>query len=308
MTEARAFFVFFYGIQHKRGMGVSDSLYYLLQKVSISFSRHRGLRILSELIRKRFVGAGGSLVTSRFDRDLKFRCELDEHIGSYIFWRGAYSRDILKVLEPILSEEMTFVDVGANQGEFTLFAAKRLRKGRVIAFEPTSYMYEKLVNNIALNGFKNIELVNQALSDKPGQLPIYMPKGKFSDGTSHFGLSSLYKSPAGSDCMEIINVTTLDEYVKRTQLSHIDVMKIDIEGSELFMLRGAARTLKAFKPVLIVEIGRGPCLAAGYDCREILEYIASYGYRIEFIMPGGKTRPLESRALAENQNMICYPV
>jgi len=266
------------------------------------------LRILSELIRRSFVRSRGSLVTSRFDRDLKFRCELDEHIGSYIFWRGAYSRDILKVLAPILTEEMTFIDVGANQGEFTLFAAKRLRKGHIIAFEPTSHMFEKLSHNVVLNGFRNIELVNQALSDKPGKLPIYMPRGRFRDGSYQYGLSSLYRTSTVADYVEMINVTTLDEYVKRTQLTRINVIKIDIEGSELFMLRGAAQTLKTFKPILVVEVGRKTCLAAGYDCKEILEFIASFGYRIEYIMPGGKTQPLESRTLADNQNMICYPI
>lgn len=280
---------------------------YHLQKVSILFSRYRGLRILSELIRRAFVHTNNSLITNRFDGDLKFQCDLNEHIGSQIFWRGSYSSDSLRILNQLLSREKTFIDVGANQGEFTLFAAKRLQKGRVIAFEPTSYMYERLAQNVALNGFRNVDLVKKALSDKPGQLPIYAPMGKFHDATVNAGLPSLYKTGASSDYLETIDVTTLDAYVRLARPARIDVIKVDIEGAELSMLHGAAETIGSFRPILIIEVSRVTCRAAGYDSGEILKYIESQGYRMERILSGGRTQPIGSAILTDYQNVVCYP-
>jgi FkbM family methyltransferase len=211
-------------------------------------------------------------------------------------------------LNQLLSQEKTFIDVGANQGEFTLFAAKRLRKGRVIAFEPTSSMYERLTKNVTLNGFRNVDLVKKALSDKPGQLPIYTSKGKFHDDTVNAGLPSLYRTGTNSDYLETIDVTTLDVYVRLARPERIDVIKIDIEGAELSMLQGAAETIASFRPILIIEVSRETCCAAGYDSGEILKYVESQGYRIERILPGGGTQPVGSATLADYQNVVCYPI
>jgi len=276
-----------------------------LQNISIFFSRHRGLRILSEWFRRIFVHTRCTVISDQFDGDLKFICELNEHIGSQIFWRGTYSRQVLRALEPFLGEDKMFVDVGANQGEFTLYAAKRLTKGSVIAFEPVSSMYERLARNVVLNGFQNVDLVKKALSDKSGSLPIYTPAGRFRDNSFNSGLPSLFKAGPSSDYLETIDVTTLDAYLEQISPIRVDAMKIDIEGSELPMLRGAVKSLLKFRPVLVIEISRESCRVAGYDSDEILSFITSLGYRIERILWDGGTRPVENQHTEGYENVIC---
>jgi hypothetical protein len=80
--------------------------------------RWRGLRVIAHILRRRLLRDEWIWIDD-FDGDMKFYCHLKSHIGSFIYWRGYYSAHQLKVLDRILREDMIFVDIGANQGEFT---------------------------------------------------------------------------------------------------------------------------------------------------------------------------------------------
>ena len=146
--------------------------------------RVKGLRVVAPALRRR-LARPESVWIDDFDGDLAFRCRLDEHIGSQMYWRGAYSWGQLRVLDRLLRPDMVFVDVGANQGEFTLFAAKRLVRGRVLAFEPMTEMRERLVENLAANPFDNVLVSDQGLWSEPGRRRIFRRDAPFEDGSFH---------------------------------------------------------------------------------------------------------------------------
>lgn len=268
--------------------------------------RWKGPRAVAHAMRRRLV-LERVVEIADFDGDLKFTCHLDEHIGSFMYWRGAFSTDQLQVLKRILLDGMTFIDVGANQGEFSLFAAKRLPAGRVIAFEPDPEMFRRLQGNIAANGFENVTAAEMGLWCDEAVLPLHKPTDMYVDGTCNAGLGSLFGSEAeGRSEACAVSLTTLDAFVARSGLTRVDVIKLDVEGAELPALRGGRSSLERHRPWLIVEVDLGCMEAAGTDHDDLFDFLAPW-YRFETIMRGGRTVPLDRGRIQRHQDVLCVP-
>ena len=278
----------------------------LLRKITKIAYNYRGFARIAESVRKFYSQTHKVLLVDDFDNNLSFYCELDEHMGSQIFWRGFYSEEQLRVLNHWLEPDMIFVDVGANQGEFTVFAAKRLTQGQVIAFEPVSVLFQKLKRNINANNLTNVQLIQKGLDNKNHQLSIYTIEGNFEDGTRHEGLPTLYPTPTRSKICEVIELTYLDDFVDSQNLSRIDVIKIDVEGAELAVLQGARETLRRFKPVILMEVNEETSQAAGYSSRALLDYLSEMDYKFEEILYDGSTQPILPEQLSNFHNIVCW--
>ena len=268
---------------------------------------YRGFARLAEAIRKLHSRSPRVLLINDFDTTLSFYCELDEHMGSQIFWRGSYSGSQLILLDRLLAPHMVFVDVGANHGELTVFAAKRLTEGKVIAFEPVSVLFQKLERNININNFTNVQLIQKGLSDKSFKSTIYTREGSFEDGTKHEGLPTLYPTITRSQIGEVIEITYLDQFVESENVTRIDVIKLDVEGAELAVLKGATKTIRRFNPTILMEVNEETSQAAGYPARALLDYLSEMGYRFEEILYDGSTQPIVSEQLSNFQNIVCWP-
>lgn len=282
-----------------------DSLDVLRRLVS-PLASVRGLRRVNEHLRRRYSNAEETRLISDFDGDIRFACRLDSHISSTIYWAGCYSASQLRLLDRILRADMTFVDAGANEGEQTLFAAKRLRAGKVIAFEPNPQIFAMLEKNLALNGFGNTKLEQLGLGDQAGEVSLFASDSRSADGSFNLGLSTLHAREGVSTSVASIRVDTLDNYCAREGLKRLDVLKIDVEGSELAALRGAVRTLEALKPRLIIEVNETTSRAGGYEAREILEFISAQGYAVHNILADGSTRKLTDLRYA-SRDVYCVP-
>ena len=279
-----------------------------LRKITKIFYRFRGFARVAEFVRRAFASYGRPVLVRDFDGDISIYCGLNEHMGSQIFWRGYYSVGQLKLLGRLLKNDSVFVDIGANQGEFTLFAAKRCRGGRVLAFEPVPEAVVKLRRNIELNDFKNIKVYPLGLSDKENTCCVYSSAGAFFDGTVHEGLFTTHPTEQRKSPVCDIRVVPLDSVEDLREIPKIDVMKIDVEGSELEVLKGASDTIKKFRPVIIVEAAEDNCRSAGYTAADIPGYLKSFSYSFELINDDGTTRPLKDAwAPGSLENIICQP-
>lgn len=267
--------------------------------------QHKGLRVFSHWVRRRMY-VDRCVRIDDFDGDLVFHCRLDEHMGSYIYWRGSYSRDGLRLFAELLHDGMVFVDVGANQGEFTLFAAKRLHHGRVLAFEPNREIHRRLMRNLEANGFRNVTVRRLGLWSEPTRRPLYDQQARFADGSVHEGLATVFPNPSRSSRVDEIECTTLDAVVAEEGIERVDVIKIDVEGAELGVLQGARKTLERDRPTLLIEADRERAEAAGTGL-DALRVFLEERYRIEVIQPGGRTRPLGDRPLGDHQDLLCLP-
>ena len=176
---------------------------------------------------------------------IKYVLDLNDHVMRQIFLKGVYERNTLRHLKKLARPDMTFVDVGANIGAYTLNMSKFLTNGRVISFEPNPRAVKYLKRNIELNNFKNVQLVEAGLSDKEEEAILY---------TASLTTASINKGKDSPE-QEQIKLTTLDLFCRKNGVNNIDLIKIDVEGHEVKCLEGAAEIIdKSKQMVLIMEI------------------------------------------------------
>jgi FkbM family methyltransferase len=181
-----------------------------------------------------------------------------------------------KMVRRILRPGGVLIDVGANQGFYSILASRVVgRSGRVIAFEPAISERRKLRRNLALNRCRNVVVEALAVGSEEGTADFHLCLG-------HQGSWSSLKKPA-PDATEKsqrvhVQVTTLDAYASRVALEGVDIVKIDVEGGELNVLRGATNLIDRFQPVLLCELEDRRTRQWGYAASEILDFIRARGY------------------------------
>lgn len=256
-----------------------------------------------------FRRAHGNIQVQDFDGDLNIHFSLSEHMQRRIFWTGYYNRRMVVLFDRMLKPGMTVIDVGANIGEISMTAAKRVgRAGRVIAFEPVDAIADQLQANAIRNHLDQITVARTGLSDTPADnIPVYASCGQGTPDDEHHGLGSLFGGKAGEPELQRISITTLDIWLATHPVDRIDLIKIDIEGAELPCLRGAEVALRRFRPVLIVEIQDTTATTAGYRASDILAFLSGLGYTFETIRHGGRLTALAKNNLEAFQNVLCTP-
>ncbi|SFM20542.1 FkbM family methyltransferase [Halopseudomonas yangmingensis] len=233
------------------------------------------------------------------------RLNLAEHMQRRIFWMGYYSTDIVNLLKKSLWPGMVIIDIGANIGEITMVAARRVGpEGKVIAFEPVSVIAERLSEHVITNNLTQVIVKKEALGTETGRMPIYPSCGQYVADENQ-GLASLYGEKSQQQPIEYVEVNTLDKVAELHDFSRIDLIKIDVEGGELACLQGAMNVLQKFRPMLIVEIQEFSAHQAGWEVNELFDYLRGFGYEFFSIGKKGRLSPLNLNALADFQNVFC---
>jgi FkbM family methyltransferase len=164
------------------------------------------------------------------------------------FLFGLYDQHELRLLRRLLADGGDFVDVGAHVGMYSVAAALHLgRRGRVLAFEPNPAARAQLAENLALNGCQNVTLSPHAVSDRAGEALLHVPQ------TADPSFSSLAGGRFAEGEPVSVQTTTLDVEAEALDLAPA-LIKVDVEGGELAVLAGAARTLEQ-RPALLIEVG-----------------------------------------------------
>jgi len=189
-----------------------------------------------------------------------------------------------------LRDGMTVMDIGANVGFYSLLISRAVGpSGKVYAFEPIPEIFARLKEHIALNNATNVIPVPIALSDEKGKAKMSVKGG----GSSFFRHLS--------DEFVEVQVERLDDFVEREGIERVDAIKIDVEGAELKVIRGADKTIRRDKPILMVEIQAATLQAAGTTPEELFETIVGYGYNA-FVIRHGKLIPTDKAV-----EPCCYP-
>jgi FkbM family methyltransferase len=185
-------------------------------------------------------------------------------------------------------------------------AARLLTEGKVIAIEPVSKWVRRLQDNVYLNDFKNITVLQIALGAKAETRPVYNTPQPFYDGTQHDGLTSLFPSAQRTVVVEHVHVERWDDVMSRMGIPKVDVMKLDIEGGEWYALQGAQQTLERLRPILVFELETEHCRNAGYEAEDFLMWLVHLGYRLERIHKD-RTVPFRPQDILPSQNVVAYP-
>jgi len=225
-------------------------------------------------------------------------------VCGYKLARRPYEENEWKFVSRFLKPGMTFVDIGANQGFYTILASKRVgSEGKVVAFEPASSELRKLRRNVFLNRCRNVIVEPQAVGKADGFTEFHV--GLFSRGS----FSSITRPAADVTSYERVTVpiTSLNNYVATNKVASLDFIKIDVEGGELDVLRGGATVLERFRPVIMCEIEDRRTLQWGYPARMILEYLSAHRYAWFAVTRDGRLEPSPEKTSYAWANLVAVP-
>jgi FkbM family methyltransferase len=204
--------------------------------------------------------------------------DLTDSILRSIAVRGTYGTVVGKIIIDNLPASGTFIDVGANVGHISLLAARRVGpQGRVLAVEANPRIASTLKQHVCRNAATNITVVQCACSDTPGTAELFI------SDRSNSGKCSLSAANAESVRSVVVECECLDSIAKAHSLDRIDVIKVDVEGAELSVLRGMESSLRDFRPLIVLEIEPDLLAAFGTAPADIEEFFRARGYRRERI-------------------------
>lgn len=190
---------------------------------------------------------------------------------------GIYEPTETNLVESLIKEGDTVIDIGANIGYYTLKFAKKVgENGKVYAFEPDPKNFEILKKNVDLNGYKNIYLFQVALSNRIGDDLLFL-------NDENHGDHQLYRSEETRKQVKV-KTETLDKFVENEIIKKIDFIKMDIQGGEFNALMGMKRTLNNNPQIkMITEFWPYGLDAAGFSPREYISNLRSLGFHLEEI-------------------------
>lgn len=169
----------------------------------------------------------------------KIDLDLSDFIQKSIYL-NLYERKETALVKNYLKPGMTFIDVGANIGYYTLLSSSLVgREGVVLAFEPSPYAFDILCKTIKNNNINQARAIQAGLSDSKGDLQLYLPK------ISGNHTPSMIANEGGSPIK--VPVLTLDEFLTENKIDHVDLMKVDVEGFEPNILKGAESYIRQGK-------------------------------------------------------------
>ena len=200
---------------------------------------------------------------------INYHLDLSEVIDNKVFY-GNWEPETTAMFKRLLKQDMTFLDIGANMGYYTLLSGKIVgNKGRVIAFEPTSNGFERLETNVSLNKFKSVEIEKLGLSNKNKKIKANL--------RSSWKISGLVEPEK-----ETIDMMKLDNYLAIRKIGRVDFIKIDVDGYEYEVLKGAKKTLETYKPILYLEMGHYENKIPQYTLKEVIDFVKELEYSFHY--------------------------
>lgn len=184
-------------------------------------------------------------------------------------------------------EDFVMFDVGANVGWYSLNASKCIPALKLYAFEPGPITYQRLVNNLELNGIKRETAINVGFYKENGKLDFYYDK-------TRSGASSLINIQE-KDAIEKISVDMIkmDDWAEENNVGKVDFIKCDVEGSELFVYEGGMELIAKSKPIIFSEMLRKWSAKFGYHPNDIIRLFTSIGYECFVIMDAHKLKKID---------------
>lgn len=178
--------------------------------------------------------------------------------------------------EKIITEDMIIIDIGANIGYYALLESQLAKKGHIYAIEPVPKNFHLLNRNILLNNCQNISTYSLAIGDVEGILEMYV--------YDKCNWSSFIFNPEGKIIDNIqVPVITLDKFIKLHAVDKPNFIRMDVEGFEYNILKGASRTLQA-NGHLIICIELHPHLMSKEKSKECIKMIKDNGFKVKSII------------------------
>ena len=207
---------------------------------------------------------------------------------------GHWDPLVEKCLQSLLNPGDTFLDVGANIGYFSMMASKIVGdQGIVVSFEPSARALTKLTSHACLNQCRNLLVCSHAVGETTSRTYLNWA------APSNIGGSTINRGIPSQGAIEPILVRRLDDVCRDLSLKP-NLIKMDIEGFELFALRGAKETLATFHPNVVCELTEAFLRDHGQSSQALIQFMLDLGYRA-FLLSLSSTGQVEATACtAEN--------
>jgi FkbM family methyltransferase len=197
------------------------------------------------------------------------------YLPLYRLYKSISDRTERRALRKLVHPGMSVVDVGANIGVYTRFLAKLVGQGgHVVAFEPEPKNFSRLVKNVGT--FSNVLTVGAAVSDHPGEIPLFY--------SEHLNVDHQTYDNGEERTQVLVPALTLDGFFEAGK--QIDFVKIDVQGFEYHVLKGARRVLQdSVNVVVLMEYWPFGLQKAGVDSHALLDLVASMGFSWQALDP-----------------------
>lgn len=238
--------------------------------------------------------------------DTRVRLHPGNEMLRALYISGCYEPNSMILLSKTLSAGDVFIDVGANIGLFSILASRLVgTKGTVFAIEPSSREAARLRDNIALNGMQNINAVLLALTDAPGQIELSIADDKHG---GHNTLSPIFMYNSVERIgVENVPGDTFDNFVNKNNIDRVRLIKIDVEGAELKVIRGARNTLAKSHPILLLEALPKALALQGGSIKELEDELLALDYRFSTIDDQtAECIEISSLTEAKSENVVAW--
>lgn len=213
-----------------------------------------------------------SYLKSNFAEVQGHKMFLDSKDSLCLSINGVYEPFETELVKKEIKKGDVVLDLGANIGYYTLIFAKLVgKRGKVFAFEPDPTNFSLLKKNVEMNGYKNVELVQKAVSNKTGKIKLYLCEDNKGD-------HRIYNSHDGRQSIEI-EAIRLDDYFKNYN-GAVDFIKMDIQGAEGGAIQGMFNLLKKNNVKIITEFWPIGLKRFGIDPGECLKLLIEFGFKL----------------------------
>jgi len=184
-----------------------------------------------------------------------------------------------RFLEALSFGGLTVFDVGGYEGIFTLFFARRVGPGgQVVTFEPNPRNFQKIAENVRLNGFPNVRIQQIALGGTPGRASLVFPADETARGSMEAHIADQIRQEKDVKAIDV-RVDTLDHQIA-TGVPEPDFVKLDVEGLELDVLQGMKLLLERRRPRLYIEIHGADATSKLSNVTAVAELLWKAGYTL----------------------------
>jgi len=202
---------------------------------------------------------------------------LDRLAALWMHRLGILGHEEIQILGRLLRPGMTALDIGANQGIYTLVLASLVYPGQVFAFEPQRFLYQQLVSNVQVNKACNVVCHNLAVSSCPGEL-ILQP------GILNWGDNRIVTGAAPARGQVTVDAISLDQQFADRK---IDFLKIDVQGGEAEALFGARHLLERNVDLIVMfELWPYGLRKAGSPPEVLLRFLWDLGFQLWQVRKG----------------------
>lgn len=197
--------------------------------------------------------------------------------------RKSFEYGTLELFTSLIKPGDVIIDIGANTGMYSIFFSKSVGKtGSVLAFEPDRETFNILQQNLKLNNTENVIAFNLALSDKEANIEMVSE----ATNDAHLKTGDAFRyikvlNDETNDPSNAMKAVRLDDLEEVQQAGKINLMKVDVEGAELLVFKGARQTLEKFKPTIIFELNGKLSGRFNYKPIDVLLLLHEMGYSLE---------------------------